>query len=515
MNMEKKLRELLKQADLDYKKRFGNDKEITRDFFRPYLARADISEHEITEIWGSFSNFKQTLSYKRQDISIVKNDADKSGKRRYFITSFVVGAKINTNCFKTVQTFCKKENAQLILIIIRGVEIKQQIEKKEYDNFKECFATEYFLNENLVAKDFYIDPQQIDPTTGINRYGNKTYSVIIGSPKQILKPVPSKHGEFPHLIYSTGTICDVEYKKSKTGVMAEQDEQKGGLIVEIENHKFFHIRNVQFDNGGGFCDLNKYYQCKKVKKIKTASIIWGDIHYGMEDKTAESASEEMSGLLNVEKIVIHDLFNAASVMRHNRKDMISRLHRENYEKILKLELDYVGHKLHALSQKFKKSTIYIVSSNHDRHLNDYLSRGEWIEDENNFVLACELFLELYKDKNPIEYYIRKNFKIDNVVFLKQEENLIIGGFQCAKHGDQGNTGAKGNIKSLEIAFPCSVIGNYHAPAIYRQIYQVGCLCKLDPEYTIGYASASMHANCIIHKNKTRQMILIINGKYKI
>jgi hypothetical protein len=512
---EKKLLELLRDADIAYKERFGYDKFVTRDYFRSkFLSKTDFIEQDIIEIWGSFSNFKEQMQYKREDFNIKKNDADKPGNRKYFITSYVTGTEINQDCFKSIQTFCKKEKAELIFIVMKGTFLKSVISKENYEKYQEYFVSEYVLNENLIVKDFYLNPQQINPVLGLNRYGNKIFSIIAGSPKQFLKTIPSGKGKLPHIIYTTGTICNVDYKKSKIGIMSEQDQVLGGLIVEIKNKKIFHVRNVEFDSSNGFYDLGKYYR-KNVSTKKVSGVVWGDIHLGQEDPQAVRAAIDMTKKVEAKNIVIHDLFNAMSVLRHDRKDMIRRLHREEHEKTLENELNYVGQKLEELSKIFKKSTIHIVCSNHDRFLNDYLSRREFKDDEENFVLSCELFLELYKENNPIEYYIRKHFKIDNVKFLKLDEDLIIEGFQCGRHGDQGSGGSRGSLKNLEYANPYSIHGQFHYPEIVRAIYQVGCLCKLDQTYTEGQASAWIHANTIINPNKTRQMILIIEGEYTI
>ena len=44
-------------------------------------------------------------------------------------------------------------------------------------------------------------------------------------------------------------------------------------------------------------------------------------------------------------------------------------------------------------------------------------------------------------------------------------------------------------------------------------WQVGCNCKLDQQYTAGQGSKWLHANAIVHTGGTRQMILIVDGKY--
>jgi len=509
--MRKNLIELLNIANIEYKKKFGWDKTITRDYFRKHLAKSKYIEQDITKEFGSFKNFMSEIKYSRKSIDI-KKTCKNPHRKKYIITSYVTGADINKECLESIKRFCKKEKAKLVLLVESGVNIKDYMPDKEYENIKDCICTEYVFNKNLTAKDFYINPQQVNPLTGVNRYGNKNFSLIVGSPKQFMAVVPSRKDILPHLIYSTGTICKVNYRQTRAGLLSEQDQKLGGLIIETKNDTIFFVRNFEFDENFGFYDIDKYYGSYFNKKSKK-HIVWGDLHAGQEDRVAVDAAIEMSK--KMDSIVIHDFFNGRSTMRHDRNDMIKRLSRKNHEKTLKSELDYAGRILNDISKKFKNKKIYIVCSNHDRFLNDYLSRREFINDEENIVLSCELFVEFYKGKNPIEYYMRKNFKIDNVFFLDLEESLLLNGIQCGYHSDMGHSGGRGGIKNLDSVYPYSVIAHSHSPGIFRNTFQAGCLCELDQYYAKGQGSKWCHGNAIIHENCTRQMVLIINGEYKI
>ncbi|HET8686678.1 MAG TPA: hypothetical protein VFM18_08440, partial [Methanosarcina sp.] len=73
--------------------------------------------------------------------------------------------------------------------------------------------------------------------------------------------------------------------------------------------------------------------------------------------------------------------------------------------------------------------------------------------------------------------------------------------------------AKGSIQNLSKLGEKAIVGHSHSPGILGGCWQVGTLSKIDLDYTSG-ASGWIHTNCIIHENGKRQMINVINGKWR-
>src|SRR5690606_29335149 len=110
-------------------------------------------------------------------------------------------------------------------------------------------SADFWLSPKLRAMDLLLHPQQMLPLTGLPRFGHKGYSVIVASPKQELFVCPNNQKKYPHIIHSTGTISSPDgYRPTRAGRLAKQDHVFGGLIVEIENEKLFHIRQIQTES---------------------------------------------------------------------------------------------------------------------------------------------------------------------------------------------------------------------------------------------------------------------------
>ena len=504
----------------DAKKEFSKDKlmsknGLTRDYYREFVKSKGLTEIGYGLIWSTFTELKKDAEsmYDRDNINI-KKEGTHNGKK-YLVSSIIQGAQINTTFFDSLITYCNKHGAELVLLTMRGVNVKDYYGPDIFEKYGQYFVTEYKFNNNLMAKDFILNPQQIVPTTGLTRFGKKDFSLIIASPKQFLNVVPTKKDAVPHIIYTTGTVCEPTYRDTRQGAIADQDNELGALVVEVVSKTKFHIRNVLFD-GTGFSDLNYHYS-NKIKSIKAEAVVCGDIHCGQEDPVAIKATKEQIKLLQPKQVFLHDVLDGQSVSHHIENDMIARLHREKHQKTLANELTYTHSFLKDFIKDCGNRTYNIVASNHDLFLSKYLTQRRFVHDEINIVLACKLFVEMAEGSNPVEAYFNNIIKepLKKLKFLKLGESIEIDSIECASHGDLGNNGARGSVQSLEYSYGSITAGHSHSPTIYRGVYIAGCNCNLVQNYNIGGGSSWMHANVIHYKGGYRQMLLINDGEWKI
>jgi hypothetical protein len=344
---------------------------------------------------------------------------------------------------------------------------------------KKHFATSYSLNDKLLAEDLFITPAQQNPLSGLDRLGNKKHSLIVASPKQQLKVVPTGNSKWPHLLHSTGCITEPYYKNDKTGKLAQQDHVIGGLIVEVSGDEFY-IRQIRADKNGHFIDLNKKYSPSGSKELNSVeAFVLGDLHCGSEDPTAMQAWEEVIKKLKPKRIVLHDLFDGKSV-NHHVSHLIESKSKTNEEMdSLKTELDMMSGFLKCFSKQHSKSEIVVVKSNHDEFLERYLKEARYKDDYTNYRLALELAIMQYDGDYVLEEYVnRKVGKLKNVTWLQRDEDLIIKGTQLASHGDLGLNGARGNAGSTEKAYSDAIVGHAHTPNILREVFTVGTSTKL-------------------------------------
>ena len=157
---------------------------------------------------------------KSRDDLFIKRREDKKGQR-YFISAVVPDQKINTQFMKSIETYCIKNNAKLILLTMRGVKKDASFSKEFCDNYTDTLATEVNFNNNCEALDFKLLPQMNLSLTGLDEINN-TKSLIIASTKQYLEVIANRVEDYPHLLWSTGCINYPEYRDDRAGKIASK-----------------------------------------------------------------------------------------------------------------------------------------------------------------------------------------------------------------------------------------------------------------------------------------------------
>ena len=516
MSKEEKIIADIVSVNKKYKNKFKNASGyVTRNFYREH---GKFKESEVEKLFGNFTNALNEAFEKQEkitrdyfDIRIKLN----CNNKRYFVSAIVAGMPVNEKFMQSILNYCDKEKAELILLVMRGVSISDNFEEEVLSKYSKYFHTDVQFNENLRALDFMLCPQQIISLTGLSRLTKKGTSLIVAHTKLQMESVPSRVGEFYHLMYSTGCVNLPNYKTDRIGSIAKQDHTNSGLIVEIENKNIFHIRNVVSDRSNGFCDLGKYYKQESISDIEN-HIVLGDSHIGIEDKRAHDVSKEMINYLKPTKIFFHDLIDFHSVNPHEKNDMFARYERNENQKSLEKELNYAGQFLEDFIKDFSKTECVSIPSNHVDFLDRYLTSGQFVFDSvENAKLACELFSKKLEGVNPIKYFFEtRKYKLNNFIFPEREDVLNSWGIDHI-HGDYGNNGARGSIRSLDVCYSNNISGHSHSASIFRNSYKVGTLSKLIQRYNKNGGSSWTMTNGIIYKNGTIQLINIVNGKWRM
>src|ERR1035437_3959750 len=132
--------------------------------------------------------------------------------------------------FQAVQNFLKRNKAELVLLPMPAHVKALQKQPLHYDpklkQFIDNFATEFTFNQHLKAIEAHINPQQINPLTGLKRLRIHKYtqnhqpgseikrlktSVIVAHSKQMLEVLPTGNESHPRLVHSTGAITKPSY----------------------------------------------------------------------------------------------------------------------------------------------------------------------------------------------------------------------------------------------------------------------------------------------------------------
>lgn len=491
-----------------YHKKFGTFN-VTRNYYRKH---SKYSETDIENFFPTFSEFKEnalslTDTFKRVDNDIVRSSETSKGK--YLVSSVIEGSRYNKDFLQAMINFCKEEKAKLILLWVRGVRKEDSFTSEEYESLKPYLATEYTFNSKLSAIDFMLYPTQILPLTGLNRFGTKDSSLIVASPKQHMESVARPKGSTPHILWSTGTISIPRYSKTRAGSLAKQDNVLGGLVVEIEGPKRFFIRPVQWI-GDGFVDLGKKYLKNSTSIVKARAMVWGDLHAPNEDKQALKLAIEQAKFVKAENIFLHDVCSFESINHHNKHKYLTRSMLQDTSKTLKGELNYTRELLKNITSQFPKNTnFYIVHSNHDNFIKKYLEDGDFIKDTPNAVMGAKMFIDLAQKKNPLEYIGNSR-----TTFLEEDGSFKIEGIELGLHGSETVNGGRSSIRSFGRTQDKAVIAHSHSPNIFFSVYQVGTLSNLELGYNKGLSSW-LNANAIIYEGGYVQMIVYVDGKWRI
>lgn len=483
-----------------------------------------VSRDSVKNKYNSISMFGIKDGKEKNSIEPLKNreyfnrigsDEDKKGKRTYFVTSAVAGGELAKDFFNSIENFCRERKAKLIVFPMRSAQSKnEEYTEDVIEQLEDSFYTEYTFNSNLAGFDLEMSPTAISPLAGIQRISDKS-SIIVSSSKQDLETIPVATVGLPHILASTGTITLPNYGSSKISILAEEDNVIGGLVVEIEDQKIFHVRQVQSGENGSFYDLDKKYSPKGVTNARAEVFVLGDIHAGSEDKSAIKAFKEAITITKPKIVVFHDFFDGGSVNHHQKNDMYAKITRPPVYQTLQNELNNLVTTIESWSKEFPDVTFYVARSNHDDFLNKYINSGDFAFDSVNYRVSLDLAIYIADGFNPLEKYVETKLgKVKNFKWLRRDEEVKIAGCVISAHGDKGSNGSRGSLVSTEKALMNSITGHTHSPRCIRSSWQVGTCTRFDLPYTVGAASNWLHASCLLYENSQKQMIISVDGHWR-
>jgi len=436
--------------------------------------------------------------------------------KRYVISSLIPGAELNYKFLDSIATYCKHNKAELLLIPTQALYSDDLIDPNinAYGTIIESYQKN--LNKNIYISLLPINPEQVDPVTGLDRLSKNHASVIYGSAKQRLKSVASPNEDLPRIIMTPGAITLPYIRNTKRAKIAALDHVHGAIIVEIKSNKYYHFRQIQADKDGSFIDLAIKYSGTKITKVMAEGITFGDWHAGYTDPDVRRCSFEMIDYFKPKYVFLHDLFDGISVNHHieHKYLMKAMLGAQNN---LSAELQLCAIELKSIENRMKRkdSKVVVVKSNHDEFLDKWLDEGKYKEDKMNHIIGLELAYHKTKGFDSIEYGLKKFQDFNKVIFLKSDDSFKISDkeIECGVHGHLGPNGTRGSIVSMEKSYTNSNTGHLHSPEIYRGAWGAGTSSYLRLSYNRG-PSSWMQSHIVTYSNGSRQLINIINKEWK-
>ena len=407
--------------------------------------------------------------------------------KKYVITSYIPGSRVEDTFFKTLENYCVVNNAELKVIITGHCDKNDKglVDSKLIPYLQQ---EDVYLNKSLFLMTLPISPTTLDSVAGMDSIANAKASLILGAPKHRFKSVARslKHNDSPRGIWCTGSISIPRYKSNKAGLKAYDTHKQGALIVTVENESIFHIRQLSF-NGLTVCDLNKEYSIDSVKDINPSAIVLGDLHPPFTNPGVLEATKKLLSILKPEAVVYHDVFDAASISHHVEGKNLTKV--QIYKKMpsLEVELKLTRDVLVDLFLSSPSSEHYIVRSNHDEHLDRYLDEGRFLKDYTNAEIAFKISLAKLNGENSLQAglsLVNNGLPLSHN-FMERDDTLSVAGVECANHGDYGANGKHGSTPHHGLAFNGKVVtGHSHSSEIgvYGNVV-VGTMTDLSLPYT--------------------------------
>jgi len=478
---------------------------------------------------------------KEQSLALKKLILARRGKpARYVVTSAQNSTPIHRNGFRSLLTYCKTNDAQLLVIPYRYKNPTSIWSRAARDS--DVWATELlpylidervFMNANLILlADIMTQPTAMNPLEGFETITGPQ-SAIIGHPKLALLTIPTPQERLPKILTTTGSITKKNYIPSKAGKKGEHHHTFGACVVEVENEQRFHIRQLNMRSDGSFCDLLREYDGDAVRKYeRVAALVMGDTHVNTVDPSVVSATftnpGSIVGTLRPEYLVWHDVHDGTAGNHHERGRMFHEyVKRSANQSDVGLEVRRTCEFIERYTPDKTKNII--VPSNHNDFLREWVENTDPRRDPQNLAFWAETVLAILRAENtrwtpggvsvqdPFAYWGKRFLKrvAARTTFLRRDQPFEIRGIEVGFHGDRGLNGARGNRNAFGKIGVKSIIGHGHSPGIGDGCYQVGTNSVLNMTYAAGSPSGWLHTDAVIYPNGKRSLINIIDGRWRL
>jgi len=457
-------------------------------------------------------------SYNRFVPDVVLND------KKYVITSVQNNTNINTEFLHSLERYCKKNSARLIIVPTLHQQQLYPFPLLDWDvDEKYVIRDKVSLNGmvNLIAN-IKINASAENPLGGLDSL-SKGKTLIVPHNQLQMRSLPVLKDDYPVILTTTGTISQPSYVRSKAGEKAEFNHSNSAILVDFQQD-IFHLRVLNADETGGFYDIDGYYSENSFEKLtETEALITGDEHVLVTSPEVTKATytnkDSMVNTLKPKKIIRHDVLDCFTVSHHHRKDNFIQYSKYvNGINKIKDELDLTVKYMVDTTPSFSES--YVISSNHHDHLKRWLTEADpKIEPWNAKIFHQLTYLMMDEIDNAGQLHVPDPFELycntiaPHIKFVSRVESFKVCDIELSNHGDKGANGSRGSLTQFSKFSDKVVIGHSHTPGINKGAYSVGCSTPKTLEYTSG-PSSWMNTHCVIYPNGKRQLINIIAGKWK-
>lgn len=455
-----------------------------------------------------------------------------SGEARKFVISCVQNnTHVHQDFLDTLKVYAKENNAEILFSTFTYNKNGFQNSVKSDSNiWYDPQVREFICNDSLRLADdlifcgeLNILPTAVRPLSGFNNYTGLS-SAIVPHVKVQLESVPTPKHEPVKMLYTTGTVTQRNYIEKKSGQIASWHHVYGALVVEIDEHGNWFVRQLIADSEtGSFYDLNKLYTKDGVfNEDNILAINYGDVHVAKLDQDVADLSwrseDSIKSTLKPMFQFVHDVFDHQSRNHHNTNNPhIQFMLYHNGVDSVDEEIKETTEELYRMSSRDSK--LIIVDSNHDRALERWLREADYRKDPTNAMVFLKLQLAKYEsmmnhdeDFHVFGYAIKEkqkelDLKDMDIKFLGLDESFRLLDIEFGQHGDMGNNGARGSVRAFDMQGIKHNIGHSHSTSIFNGVYVAGVSGKLEMGYNSGGSSWS-HSHILTYLNGKRTILTL-------
>jgi hypothetical protein len=486
------------------------------------IPKDDISEED------SMDMINDDVHYIRDDEYI---ESITSAKRIVF-TSALNNTLVNEDFLNSLMTYCDYNKAKFVVFPIKYRNPSMIHKEDGAKTWYSSLIEEYLVDNNFEIRNkvralgsLKIQATATNPLSGMDGL-SKGYNLIIGHPQVALKTLPRNANPYPAIATTTGAITVKHYSTTKLGYTAAFNHSMSAVVIEFDDAGDYFVRHLNFD-GRGFFDLDRYYYKNGSTALKEQieAVITGDEHATFADPGVREATygkKSITSVLKPKYVVRHDVLDFFSASHHNRHNVFMKYAKHHsggmgsvYKEIM-LTVNYIK------ETTPKNCMNVLIASNHNEHLLRWLNECDPKNDPENALLYHELMYKMLLETTMGETSVRhpepfelfaKDILGSSTKFLSRNEAFTIGEVVVSNHGDRGVSGSRGSSKQFSTIPVKTVTGHSHSPVIDKGNYTVGTSSRFDLSYVSGLSSWH-HAHCLIYPNGKRQMIFIVNGKWR-
>jgi len=434
----------------------------------------------------------------------------------YIISTIQYNALVNKVLLKNMLEFANRHDVEVIYLYVMPGQNVEETLLPTFDDDRIQFL--YLgkegmkLNSNLKLHDTAILASQINPLTGFQTKLSNSHSYLLPSPKirYLSLPNTSTH---PRFLATTGALTHGNYKlHTAQGRKAQLEHQYGFAYVKVKNSRIFYYHPVMAQKNGNFNYMREQYYFGEVYDQQPEALILGDWHVGDTCPKTRERTFIIMDALKPKRVVFHDLFNGKSINRHEAENHLSKamLYQQN-QHCLEQEVKDCHKELVYFAKKYPNILFLVAESNHDLFLAKYIGMENFLEDGQNSVFACKLFVATMNNKQPI---LKTAMEIigdipKNVRFLAEDEEYRVHGVGLDYHGHRGVNGARGSGASFDRYNLKLITGHEHTPKIYANGMVVGTSTKLKLPYTVG-AGSWLNAHGLLYPSGKYTLLTIIH-----